>query len=99
MQWFLSFYLIFLMESKNENRNAILLLDEAGLTLHPLAQRDLVTFFENLAMENQIIQEGLTSLKNFKLYYKDSVIMSFFKVICWGRDHLLSTHYPFPLPQ
>ena len=43
------------MESKNENRNAILLLDEAGLTLHPLAQRDLVTFFENLAMENQII--------------------------------------------
>ena len=55
LQWFLSFYLIFLMESKNENRNAILLLDEAGLTLHPLAQRDLVTFFENLAMENQII--------------------------------------------
>ena len=50
LQWFLSFYLIFLMESKNENRNAILLLDEAGLTLHPLAQRDLVTFFENLVI-------------------------------------------------
>jgi hypothetical protein len=55
LQWFLSFYLIFLMESQNENKNAILLLDEAGLTLHPLAQRDLVSFFENLSVNNQII--------------------------------------------
>lgn len=55
LQWFLSFYLIFLMESQKENKNAILLLDEAGLTLHPLAQRDLVAFFENLSQNNQII--------------------------------------------
>ena len=31
------------------------MLDEAGLTLHPLAQKDLVAFFENLAGQNQII--------------------------------------------
>lgn len=55
LQWFLSFYLIFLMESQKENKNAILLLDEAGLTLHPLAQKDLVAFFQSLAVENQII--------------------------------------------
>ena len=55
LQWFLSFYLVFLMECKNENKESILLLDEAGLTLHPLAQRDLATFFNKLAEENQII--------------------------------------------
>lgn len=55
LQWFLSFYLIFLIESQKENKNAILLLDEAGLTLHPLAQRDLAVFFKNLSLNNQII--------------------------------------------
>ena len=55
LQWFLSFYLIFLVESQNQHKNAILLLDEAGLTLHPLAQKDLALFFENLATNNQII--------------------------------------------
>lgn len=55
LQWFLSFYLIFLMESQKENKNAVLLLDEAGLTLHPLAQKDLVRFFDSLSENNQII--------------------------------------------
>jgi ABC-type branched-subunit amino acid transport system ATPase component len=55
LQWFLSFYLIFLVESQGDHRNAILLLDEPGLSLHPLAQRDLSAFFENLAKTNQII--------------------------------------------
>ena len=55
LQWFLSFYLIFLVESIGEHRDAILLLDEPGLSLHPLAQRDLSAFFENLATTNQII--------------------------------------------
>lgn len=55
LQWFLSFYLIFLVESTGDHSNAILLLDEPGLSLHPLAQRDLSAFFENLATTNQII--------------------------------------------
>lgn len=55
LQWFLSFYLIFLMESQRENKNAVLLLDEAGLTLHPLAQKDLIVFFDSLSENNQII--------------------------------------------
>jgi ABC-type multidrug transport system ATPase subunit len=55
LQWFLSFYLIFLVESRGNHRNAILLLDEPGLSLHPLAQRDLSAFFENLAQTNQIV--------------------------------------------
>lgn len=55
LQWFISFYLIFLVESQENHKNAILLLDEAGLTLHPLAQKDLARFFDNLAEHNQII--------------------------------------------
>lgn len=55
LQWFLSFYLIFLVESQMQHKDAILLLDEAGLTLHPLAQKDLSKFFEGLSEHNQII--------------------------------------------
>jgi energy-coupling factor transporter ATP-binding protein EcfA2 len=55
LQWFLSFYLIFLVESSGVHADAILLLDEPGLSLHPLAQRDLSAFFENLASTNQIV--------------------------------------------
>lgn len=55
LQWFLSFYLIFLVESRGTHEGAILLLDEAGLSLHPLAQRDLSVFFDGLSETNQII--------------------------------------------
>ncbi|MXY89995.1 MAG: AAA family ATPase [Gammaproteobacteria bacterium] len=55
LQWFLSFYLVFLVESLGEHKDAVLLLDEPGLSLHPLAQRDLSSFFDNLAKTNGII--------------------------------------------
>ncbi len=55
LQWFLSFFLVFLVEANESHKNAILLLDEAGLTLHPLAQKDLIRFFNSLSKENQII--------------------------------------------
>lgn len=55
LQWFLSFYLVFLVESQDSHSGAILLLDEAGLALHPLAQKDLSAFFNNLSTTNQII--------------------------------------------
>lgn len=54
VQWFLSFYLIFLVESQEGHKGSMLLLDEPGLSLHPIAQRDLSDFFENLATTNQI---------------------------------------------
>lgn len=55
LQWFFSFYLVFLVESELHHQNAILLFDEPGVTLHPLAQKDLFLFFENLAENNQIM--------------------------------------------
>ncbi len=55
LQWFLSFYLVFLVESRDSHQGSILLLDEPGLSLHPLAQRDLSAFFDGLAEKNQLI--------------------------------------------
>ena len=52
LQWFLSFYLVFLVESQEGHAGAILLLDEPGLSLHPLAQKDLTDFFDGLAEDN-----------------------------------------------
>tara|TARA_R110000850_G_scaffold277034_1_gene421556 strand:- start:1769 stop:3652 length:1884 start_codon:yes stop_codon:yes gene_type:complete len=55
LQWFLSFFLVFTYESEDAHEDAIVLLDEPGHSLHPLAQRDLTAFFNNLAKTNQLI--------------------------------------------
>jgi len=55
LQWFLSFYLVFLVESQDTHAGAILLLDEPGTSLHPLAQKDLSAFFDGLSRNNQLI--------------------------------------------
>jgi AAA domain, putative AbiEii toxin, Type IV TA system len=55
LQWFLSFYLVFLVESEEAHSGSILLLDEAGLSLHALAQHDLIKFFDGLAEKHQIL--------------------------------------------
>jgi predicted ATPase len=79
LQWFLSFFLVFLVESKNAHKGSILLLDEAGLTLHPLAQKNLVEFFDGLATSNQIIHTthspfliNTANIDRVKVVYIDS---------------------------
>ncbi len=54
-QWFFSFYLVFLVESDEGHEDAILLLDEPGLHLHPTAQQELMDFFETLSEDNPLI--------------------------------------------
>jgi hypothetical protein len=55
LQWFFSFFLVFLAESDENHKNCILLLDEPGLSLHPNAQTDLIRFFHQLSEKNQLI--------------------------------------------
>jgi predicted ATP-dependent endonuclease of OLD family len=55
LQWFFSFFLVFLNESTRDNNNTILLLDEPGVTLHPMAQKNLFEFFNNLSKKNQLL--------------------------------------------
>lgn len=54
-QWFFSFYITFAADTNNgAAKNAILLLDEPGLYLHAVAQKDLLNHFKN-DFVNQII--------------------------------------------
>src|SRR5437660_9677328 len=55
LQWFLSFYLVFLVEKDKAHEDCILLLDEPGQSLHPLAQKDLIAFFQSLSDDGQIL--------------------------------------------
>ena len=55
MQYFFSFYIVFLEEAKGAYNNSILLLDEAGLQLHGIAQQKIVKFLEKLSKENQLL--------------------------------------------
>ncbi|HYY91475.1 MAG TPA: AAA family ATPase [Candidatus Dormibacteraeota bacterium] len=54
-QWFLSFYLVFMAESRDGERNAVLLLDEPGLHLHASAQEDLLGVLARLSQRDQVI--------------------------------------------
>ena len=45
---------MFLVERADAHGDAILLLDEPGLSLHPLAPRDLSECFAGLAKDNQL---------------------------------------------
>lgn len=53
--WFFSFLVWFEKIQENKDVPYILLLDEPGLNLHAMAQRDLLNFIENLSSEYQII--------------------------------------------
>ncbi|MFY3741915.1 MAG: energy-coupling factor transporter ATP-binding protein EcfA2 [Candidatus Nitrosomirales archaeon] len=55
MQYFFSFYLVFLVEAQGQYRNAILLLDEPGLHYHGTAQQKNVKFLEKLSEQNQML--------------------------------------------
>ena len=54
-QWFFSFFMVFMAESDLEHKDAILLLDEPGHSLHPTAQQELIGFFEELSQKNQLL--------------------------------------------
>ena len=54
-QWFFSFDLMFMYESKGTFKGCVILLDEPGLHLHPDAQKDLLRRMEEYAKDNTLI--------------------------------------------
>lgn len=54
-QWLVSFFVVFFAEAADKHENAILLLDEPGLSLHALKQRDFRDTVSRLAEGNQTI--------------------------------------------
>lgn len=53
MQYFFSFFTVFLVEAQGAHQKAILLLDEPGLHMHGTAQGKIVKFLEKLSQDNQ----------------------------------------------
>lgn len=54
-QWFFSFDLMFMHESKGTFKDCVILLDEPGLHLHPGAQKDLLERLDEYAAGNTLI--------------------------------------------
>ena len=54
-QWLVSFFVVFFAEAMDKHKNAILLLDEPGMSLHGLKQRDFRDTISRLAETNQTI--------------------------------------------
>ncbi|HEY1791266.1 MAG TPA: AAA family ATPase [Verrucomicrobiae bacterium] len=54
-QWFFSFDMTLMYETKGKFENAVILLDEPGLHLHAAAQRDLLKRLKAYAGKNQLI--------------------------------------------
>lgn len=54
-QWLVSFFVVFFAETQDKYKNAILLLDEPGLNLHALKQRDFRETLSKLALDNQLL--------------------------------------------
>ena len=54
-QWFFSFDLMFMHESKGTFEGCVILLDEPGLHLHPDAQKDLLLRLEEYANNNTLL--------------------------------------------
>ena len=54
-QWLVSFFVVFFAEAAGKHKNAILLLDEPGLSLHGLKQREFRSTISRLSESNQTI--------------------------------------------
>lgn len=54
-QWLVSFFVVFFAEAAGDHKNAVLLLDEPGLNLHGLKQREFRNTLTRLANVNQTL--------------------------------------------
>lgn len=54
-QWMVSFFVVFFAEAKDKHKNAILLLDEPGMSLHAFKQREFQKTLTKLSEGNQTI--------------------------------------------
>ncbi|RWA75847.1 AAA family ATPase [Mesorhizobium sp.] len=54
-QWLVSFFVVFFSETEDKHANAILLLDEPGMSLHALKQRDFRNTISMLSESNQTV--------------------------------------------
>jgi predicted ATPase len=93
MQYFFSFYVVFLVETKRSHANSVLLLDEPGLHMHGTAQAKIVKFLERLASENQTLYTthspfmvGGDHFERVRVVYEDEEGTTRVSEDVWPRD-------------
>ena len=95
MQYFFSFYLVFLVEASGEHANSILLLDEPGMQFHGTAQQKTVEFLNKISKDNQLLYTTHSPfmidgdhLENVKIVYEDESNYGVTKVSndVWPKD-------------
>ena len=93
LQYFFSFYLVFLVEIEGAHENCILLLDEPGLHLHGTAQAKVVEFLEKLARDTQTLYTTHSPfmidgdhLENARAVYEDEDGTTKVSEDVWPRD-------------
>lgn len=55
LQWLISFFIIFFAEAQDKHKNAILLLDEPGLSLHGLKQQEFRKTIDRISATSQTL--------------------------------------------
>ena len=58
-QWYLGFYITFAAATEREYNNAIILLDDPAVNLHPSGHKDFLDLMENLAGKNRKSENNL----------------------------------------
>ena len=95
MQYFFSFYLVFLVEASGDHANSILLLDEPGLQFHGTAQQKTVEFLNKISKDNQLLYTTHSPfmidgdrLENVKIVFEDAENFGVTKVSddVWPND-------------
>jgi len=93
MQYFFSFFLIFLVEAEGAHANSILLLDEPALHLHGTAQAKVVKFLEKLSKNNQTFYSthspfmvDVDHLENVRVVFEDKDGTTKISEDVWPRD-------------
>lgn len=93
MQYFFSFYVVFLVESEGAHEGCILLLDEPGLHLHGTAQAKIVKFLDKLSKDNQTLYSthspflvDVDHLERARAVYEDEQGTTRVSEDVWPRD-------------
>lgn len=93
MQYFFSFYTVFIVEAEAAHVNSILLLDDPGLYLHGTAQAKVVEFLGKLSEDNQVLYTthspfmvDVNHLERARAVYEDEDGTTKVSEDVWPRD-------------
>lgn len=93
LQYFFSFFVVFMAESKGQHANGILMLDEPGNNLHAAAQENIVALLDRLSTVNQVLYSTHSPfmidgnhLERVRIAYRDETGKTRVSDRTWPKD-------------